>query len=671
MPPRRRSLPSATRCRRTTRRGSTARWRTPATTTTRTTRPSCMRAYRSCRQRLPPPSCAAVRTARTSSPASPPVWRRSAGSAWQPASASSKAASSTPRCSATSPQPSRRDACSGSTSRRWSTRSASPIRRLPATTRSHATAHSRSACNRDSPRRRHSLSVQLAQRNVRGAQATFEGIDGFLRVYLRERCDRDALRDRLGEHYEFTQLSYKPYPCCRFNHAAIDAALALRSSAGIRAGDVRRVRVGVNRQAYEAVCTPVEVRKAPRTIVHAQFSIPYTVATALTDGCVRLGHFAEASLHREEILVARAAGGSVRRSGDRARMESQHLARPPARRHGGRDRARRAGRLAARSSTPSHVGRGFRRQGRRLLSRRRAPLSLTTRRVDCATSSTGSSRSTTSARSRASWILHRDRARQGRRGTTSGSIPTHRQRRQRPHCHPWRRRNAILETRDSPGPARRVCGRRRGSLASRGCERAGRVAQPTHQAGRAVRARRQQRHHRARAGDEARSATRPAGGRREQGRRRRDHRHRRRGQVATGRLHPAVRLDLAHDQRGERQESPLRRAEGPATDRRGGRRAVRGRRVQRLQGNDAARIHRHRAREAEQHQLRQRRRRRHQPPRHRTARLGGQDPARARAVQGHRSRVHRPHGGQAADGAADASPRRRSTSTRARCAASR
>jgi len=66
------------------------------------------------------------------------------------------------------------------------------------------------------------LSVQLARRGVRGAQATFEGVDGFLRVYLRDRCDRDVLRDRLGEHYEFAQLSYKPYPCCRFNHTAIE-----------------------------------------------------------------------------------------------------------------------------------------------------------------------------------------------------------------------------------------------------------------------------------------------------------------------------------------------------------------------------------------------------------------------------------------------------------------
>ena len=147
------------------------------------------------------------------------------------------------------------------------------------------------------------MSVQLAQRNVRGAQATFEGIDGFLRVYLRDRCDREALREGLGEYYEFTQLSYKPYPCCRFNHTAIDAALSLRTSRNISAQAVRRVRVGVTRQAYEAVCTPVQVRKAPETIVHAQFSIPYTVAAALIDGGVKLGHFSVSSIRREDLLA--------------------------------------------------------------------------------------------------------------------------------------------------------------------------------------------------------------------------------------------------------------------------------------------------------------------------------------------------------------------------------
>jgi 2-methylcitrate dehydratase PrpD len=147
------------------------------------------------------------------------------------------------------------------------------------------------------------VSVQLAQREVRGAQATFDGLDGFLRVYLRDRCDGEVLRDRLGEHYEFTRLSYKPYPCCRFNHSAIDAALALRAAHELAPSRIRRIRVGVNRQAYEAVCTPVEVRLAPKTNVDAQFSIPYTVAAAILDGGVRLEHFTDAALRRPDLLA--------------------------------------------------------------------------------------------------------------------------------------------------------------------------------------------------------------------------------------------------------------------------------------------------------------------------------------------------------------------------------
>ncbi|MFO1302191.1 MAG: MmgE/PrpD family protein [Burkholderiales bacterium] len=150
------------------------------------------------------------------------------------------------------------------------------------------------------------VSVQLAQRGVRGAQATFEGVDGFFRVYLHDRVDREALREGLGVRYEFAELSYKPYPCCRFNHTAIDATLELAAS-GIAPDRIRRVRVGLNKQAFEAVCTPDDVRKRPRTVVHAQFSIPFTVATAFIDRVVGLAHFTHDAIRREDVL-ALAAG---------------------------------------------------------------------------------------------------------------------------------------------------------------------------------------------------------------------------------------------------------------------------------------------------------------------------------------------------------------------------
>jgi 2-methylcitrate dehydratase PrpD len=145
------------------------------------------------------------------------------------------------------------------------------------------------------------IAVQLAQTGIRAVQNVFEGVDGFFRVYLHNRYDPARLRDGLGKHFEFTQLSYKPYPCCRFNHAAIAAVLRLRAQHSIDPMRIAEVRVGVNRQAHEAVCTPKEIRKNPKTVVQAQFSVPFTVAAALIDGNVTLAHFTDQAFARNDI----------------------------------------------------------------------------------------------------------------------------------------------------------------------------------------------------------------------------------------------------------------------------------------------------------------------------------------------------------------------------------
>lgn len=145
------------------------------------------------------------------------------------------------------------------------------------------------------------IAVQLAQTGIRAVQNVFEGIDGFFRVYLHNRYDPAQLRAGLGQKFEFIELSYKPYPCCRFNHAAIAAALRLRTQHHIDPAHIASVRIGVNHQAFEAVCTPEAMRKAPKTVVQAQFSIPYTVAAALADGNVTLSHFTEQAFARTDL----------------------------------------------------------------------------------------------------------------------------------------------------------------------------------------------------------------------------------------------------------------------------------------------------------------------------------------------------------------------------------
>jgi 2-methylcitrate dehydratase PrpD len=144
--------------------------------------------------------------------------------------------------------------------------------------------------------------VQLAQRGIRGVQNVFEGADGFNRVYLHNRVDSSIVRSDLGQRFEMLNISFKPYPCCRDTHSSVDAVLEVKTKLQCSADDIDHIRVGVTAPGYQMVCVPEAVRLAPKTIVEAQFSIPYTVAAAWIDGPLRMDHFTEEGIKRADIL---------------------------------------------------------------------------------------------------------------------------------------------------------------------------------------------------------------------------------------------------------------------------------------------------------------------------------------------------------------------------------
>ena len=151
------------------------------------------------------------------------------------------------------------------------------------------------------------ISTALTRAGIRGVQRTFEGEDGLIRSYLRGRVDRERLRDGLGERFDLLDLSFKPYPCCRFDHTAIDAALEIRDQLdGRPLSGVRRIVAHVNNQSNQAVGTPIAMRRAPETIVQAQFSIPFTVACALHRGAVTLADFTDEGIRDAEVRATAA-----------------------------------------------------------------------------------------------------------------------------------------------------------------------------------------------------------------------------------------------------------------------------------------------------------------------------------------------------------------------------
>ena len=125
-----------------------------------------------------------------------------------------------------------------------------------------------------------------AARGVTGALDVLEGAAGF-GAAMSTGADWSRAIEALGTRYNITAMTAKNHGCCGHSFAAIDAALALQAEHGIRPEQVAHITVGGYRATVD-----VTGRKSVATPFEGRFSTPFTVATALVHGSVRLAAFA-------------------------------------------------------------------------------------------------------------------------------------------------------------------------------------------------------------------------------------------------------------------------------------------------------------------------------------------------------------------------------------------
>lgn len=148
----------------------------------------------------------------------------------------------------------------------------------------------------------------LAAKGFPAGREIFHGERGYyLGIHKRE-GNLAALTEGLGERFEVVNVGPKAYPSCRYTHASIDAALALVRGHDLRPEDVAEIRVTVGPRDYQSVFggdTPqgLAAKQRPLSVVDAQFSIPYTVATAVVRRQVFLDDFTEEGIRDSQILA--------------------------------------------------------------------------------------------------------------------------------------------------------------------------------------------------------------------------------------------------------------------------------------------------------------------------------------------------------------------------------
>lgn len=140
------------------------------------------------------------------------------------------------------------------------------------------------------------MSARLARQGFTGPATIFEGPGGFLRVYsFGETIEVERLTRGLGETFSAFGTAIKPYPCCRFEHGAIDLALLARKE-GIEVGLVKGIHIRIYRTDV------LTYHAEPKDPVDARFNLPYAVAVALLRGRVTLADFTEESIADADIL---------------------------------------------------------------------------------------------------------------------------------------------------------------------------------------------------------------------------------------------------------------------------------------------------------------------------------------------------------------------------------
>lgn len=125
--------------------------------------------------------------------------------------------------------------------------------------------------------------------------------------------DRDRLLGGLGTSWAIEGVYFKPYSCCRWAHAAIDAVLALKSQHAFEPDEIKSIDVQTFGWALRLNNEP-----APLTLESAQYSVPFCVAVAAIRGSGPLVQLSENALDDEEsIALARRVTLSIDPAFDR------------------------------------------------------------------------------------------------------------------------------------------------------------------------------------------------------------------------------------------------------------------------------------------------------------------------------------------------------------------
>ena len=147
------------------------------------------------------------------------------------------------------------------------------------------------------------LAAELAMQGIRGDAEVFEGPYGFYRAFYRGEYERSTLLDALGERYETSRVSLKPWPCIRHLHTALTGVLAIMERERLSFEDIAEVMLYLGQVSIDR-CRPVALGSVPTNHIDLAGNMHFAVAAAIRHRGIPLAVYHEPKLADEIVLQA-------------------------------------------------------------------------------------------------------------------------------------------------------------------------------------------------------------------------------------------------------------------------------------------------------------------------------------------------------------------------------
>jgi 2-methylcitrate dehydratase PrpD len=135
---------------------------------------------------------------------------------------------------------------------------------------------------------------------LQSAHMAAKGFTGAPAITVEDEAVSQYWQD-LGDFWTIDGNYVKPYPICRWAHAALDAANHLRQQHNLQVDDIAAIEINT---FHHAACLS---QGMPQSTSEAQYSMSFAVATVLRYGYISAEHIAGLALHdpQTEALIAR------------------------------------------------------------------------------------------------------------------------------------------------------------------------------------------------------------------------------------------------------------------------------------------------------------------------------------------------------------------------------